>query len=169
MNSTLPIRKNHRILLIIFVILLLFNSLLLVILFTPFFPAIQVMLNINSQPSEKERQLLKQLVESPVNVQDPFIIEEGGKIAKTSSLVEVGKCSPHPRIISSPEYATITFRNSDTRTHTLVFSSEQTYTLMPGQMKIVRLDFYRAAPGIFPYFCDDSQNPTGAIYLTQNR
>lgn len=127
-------------------------------------PRIRVLLHLEPRLTKKEEALLQNLTKSLTQEGYNQVREEGKKLAKGASVVEVGRCRPNPPILRVKRNAVQIFRNSDTKKHTLSFTVTKELVLPPLSTRSLKIDFYQYIPGIFLYVCDGKRQ--GAIYIT---
>ena len=167
---------KNIILLIVFTIILSLTGIIAIKLINLNLPAIQFFLNPTHKPSPTEISLLKKAGRNPSPSDFKYLNQQMLTLAKSTPYIEIGKCSPYPLFAKIYSYGFIKFTNSDTKTHTLILRSNTDTTkgkgavytnviLPPGKSKELFIDFYPHINTSYGYYCDNSKEAVGILYL----
>ncbi|CAN5178209.1 hypothetical protein BH09PAT1_BH09PAT1_5130 [soil metagenome] len=151
--------KTNRILVLIFFVFLLLDILLsMQYFFGPSFFRPQF-------NYEAKKQIVNQTGKKMTDSAYSQLLFETQNYAIETSTIEVGNCSPNPLIVMSEKNATISFKNSDSKVHTLVFSPTKRIKINPRSSKLVTVDFVNFSPSVHAYYCDKHSTAVGVLYI----
>jgi hypothetical protein len=132
-------------------------------------PQLLFSLNITPSASNDDKQILEGLQKKSSENEYNALLEKGKKLGKKTSVIEIGNCSPYPRIVTVTLNAPLTFANSDSRQHILIFSPYKKLVLSPHTETTVAMDYYLITPTINGYGCDYQHGLVGALIVTSQQ
>ena len=158
---------KNIILLFIFTILLSFLGFIALKVIDANLPAIQFFLNPTHKPTPAEELMLKRARRNPSPSDFKSLYEDVVKVARPTPYIEIGRCSPYPLVARIIVNTNVTFRNSDTKLHTLTFTPKVSISLRPGEKKSILMNFYKYIPIPYGYTCDNSPTPIGILFMVE--
>lgn len=150
-------------------LIVIFLSLLFLIIFVVIkvesnLPTIQFFLSPAHKPTQTEKLMLKSAHRNPSPAEFSALYQYVLKIAYPTPYIEIGKCSPYPLAVRVVVNTNLTFVNSDSIPHSIVFTPKRQIILQPKEKKTVLVDFYRYSPVPYGYTCDDSIEAVGILF-----
>lgn len=129
-------------------------------------PRIKYYLNIPNPPSNQEAAMLK-LLGSPTISQNEYgkLFFYAQKHAKPADYIEIGKCSPNPRLVVVQRYDDLVISNSDSRHHIISFSKENRFDIPARQSRAIITDFFDSVPGLYTYGCSGQKDAVGIVFV----
>lgn len=153
------------------VLVIIFLSLLALITFVVIkvtvsnLPTIQFFINPTHKPTPTEELMLKSAHRNPSPAEFSTLYQYVLKIAYPTPYIEIGRCAPYPLAARVPVNTKLTFVNSDSLPHSIVFTPKRQITLQPKEKKTVLVDFYKYIPVPYGYTCDKSVDPVGILFI----
>jgi len=159
---------KHNVLSFIFVLLFIMTIGMSIKVISSYRPTISYYLNQDAKPTKEEQEILNSFTRRLSENEFLEINVKGESLSKSSPYLEIGNCTPHPRIIKVTYNKNIVVHNSSSDPHNLSLGLNKFVTIKPGESKEILLDFINYVPSVYPFGCDDSNGPVGAFYITAN-
>jgi plastocyanin len=121
-----------------------------------------------SGSSEEDRALLMPPANSAPQEEQQAYAEQVMQKARSTSQVSLGvNCAANPLIVRIDDGASLTFKNDDSTTHTIIFNEDHSYVLEPGAAKSIGKEILSRGGGMYSYGCDAISGPAGMIVVNK--